>query len=122
MYLVGAPHPHKIDAQRLLESAIAARERIVTDVEVLQEILHRYGAIARPDAIQPAFDAVLGVIEAVYPIELADAERAKEVVLGNYGLSAREAIHVAVMEHHGVDQIMSFDAAFDHYPGIVRIG
>ena len=42
MYLVGADHPHKIDAQRLLERCIADRVRLVTDVEVLQEILHRY--------------------------------------------------------------------------------
>jgi hypothetical protein len=33
----------------------------VTDAEVLQEILHRYVAIDRRDAIQPAFDALLGV-------------------------------------------------------------
>ena len=121
MYLVGAPHPRKIDAQRLLESAIAAGERLVTNVEVLQEILHRYAAIGRPDAIQPAFDAALGVVESVYPIELVDAERAKDVVLGNYGLSARDAIHVAVMERYGVKRILSFDAAFDRFPGIERL-
>src|SRR5882724_11996869 len=62
MYLVGADHPHKADARRLLESAIGAGERLVTDAEVLQEILHRYGAIDRRDAIQAAFDAVLGVV------------------------------------------------------------
>ena len=31
MYLVGAAHPHKDDARRLLERAIAAGERLVTD-------------------------------------------------------------------------------------------
>lgn len=41
VYLVGAPHPHKADAQRLLERSIAERARLVTDAEVLQEILHR---------------------------------------------------------------------------------
>ena len=47
MYLVGAPHPHKIDAQRLLERLVAERQRLVTDAEVFQEILHRYVAIDR---------------------------------------------------------------------------
>jgi predicted nucleic acid-binding protein len=42
MYLVGAEHPHKIDAQRILEKCISDDERLVTDAEVLQEILHRY--------------------------------------------------------------------------------
>ena len=61
MYLVGASHPHKIAAQRMLEKLIRDRERLTTDAEVLQEILHRYVAIDRRDAIQPAFDALLGV-------------------------------------------------------------
>jgi predicted nucleic acid-binding protein len=54
MYLVGASHPHKSDAQRLLEKLVSERQRLVTDAEVLQEILHRYVAINRRDAIQPA--------------------------------------------------------------------
>jgi predicted nucleic acid-binding protein len=59
MYLIGASHPHKADAQRLLERLNGARERLVTDAEVMQEILHRYVAIDRRDAIQPAFDVLL---------------------------------------------------------------
>ena len=38
MYLVGAEHPHKVDARRLLERAVAEKRRLVTDAEVLQEI------------------------------------------------------------------------------------
>src|ERR1700730_12512664 len=45
MYLIGRPHPNKEGAQRLLEEAAIAGERLVTDVEVLQEILHRYDAL-----------------------------------------------------------------------------
>ena len=40
MYLVGAPHPRKADAQRLLENLISRRQRLLTDAEVLREILH----------------------------------------------------------------------------------
>jgi predicted nucleic acid-binding protein len=65
MYLVGAPHPHKADAHRLLEKLITDRQRLVTDAEVLREILHRYVAIDRRDAIQPAFDARLGIVDQV---------------------------------------------------------
>ena len=35
-------------------------------------------------------------------------------------LSARDALHVAVMQRHDVAVILSFDAAFDRIPGIVR--
>ena len=41
MYLVGAPHTHKTDSQRALERLISERQRLVTDAEVFQEILHR---------------------------------------------------------------------------------
>jgi predicted nucleic acid-binding protein len=121
MYLVGAPHPHKSDAQRLLEKLVSQRQRLVTDAEVLQEILHRYVAIDRRDAIQPAFDALLGVVDQVLAIAQADAERAKQIVMGNRHLSARDAVHLAVMEHHGIDRILSFDSGFDGFPGATRL-
>ncbi len=121
MYLVGAPHPHKADAQRLLERLVTEGERLVTDAEVLQEILHRCVAIDRRDAIQPTFDALLGVADEVFPIELADAEAAKGVVLGVNRLSARDAIHVAVMRRRGIERILTFDAGYDGVPGVTRL-
>ena len=122
MYLVGASHPHKIDAQRLLERFVAEGVRLVTDAEVLQEILHRFVAIRRPEAIQPAFDALLGVADVVFPVRDRDVLRAKEIVLGGDGLSARDAIHLAVMEAERVGRILSFDRGFDGYPGVTRLG
>jgi predicted nucleic acid-binding protein len=121
MYLVGAAHPHKLDAQALLESAIAAGERLITDAEVLQEICHRYVAIDRREAIQPAFDAILGLVDEVLPIDRAIAESAKDVVLRYPSLSARDALHVAVMHGHDVTRIMTFDRGFDILPSIERL-
>jgi len=121
MYLIGSPHPHKTDAQRLLEELIANRERLVTDAEVLQEILHRYVAIDRRDAIQPAFDALLGVIDEVLSVDLDAVERAKQIVLGYRQLSARDAVHLSVMEQNGIRQILSFDTGCDAFPGIARL-
>ena len=121
MYLVGAAHPHKVDAQRLLESALAAGERLVTDVEVLQELCHRYAAIGRRDAIQPAFDVTLQIVDDVLSIERLDVDAAKDIVLRYAALSARDALHVAVMRHHGIERIMTFDRGFDAIPGIERV-
>jgi hypothetical protein len=121
MYLVGAEHAHKLEAQRSLEKCITEGRRIVTDAEVLQEILHRYMAINRRDAIQPAFDAVLGIVDAVFPIEREDAEAARDILQGTQRLSARDALHVAIMRRYDVGTIMSFDSGFDGYPGLVRV-
>lgn len=121
MYLVGAQHSLKTDAQCLVERLISDRERLVTDAEVLQEILHRYVAIRRQDFIQRAFDSLLGITDQVFAIDRAAAERGKEIVLGHPRLSARDALHLAVMELQGVDRILSFDSGFDGYPGITRL-
>ncbi len=120
MYLVGAAHPHKADARQLLEAAIAAGERLITSAEVLQEILHRYVAIDRRDAIQPAFDALTGIVDEVIPIELADVERTRGFVQNASRLSARDALHAAVMTRQRIERIMTFDTAFDAVPGVSR--
>jgi hypothetical protein len=122
MYLVGADHPNKHAAQRLLERAVVDNEPLATDVEVLQEILHRFTAIARHDAIDPAFDAILGVIDVIHPIELDDVQRARRLLASRDRLSARDALHVAVMQRHEIVRIMSFDTGFDGIEGVERIG
>ena len=121
MYLVGKPHPHKTEAQVLLERMIALKQRLVTDVEVLQEILHRYVAINRRDAIAPAMKVTLDLVDNVFPVERADVLRAGEIVQNRALFSARDAVHIAIMERYGIDSIMSFDADFDRWPGLKRI-
>ena len=121
MYLVGRSHPLKAEAQRLLEAAVNSEQRLVTSAEGLQEILHRYTAIDRREAIQPAFDVLYEVVDEILPIGSAIVERAKSLVLGYPTLSARDAIHAAAMQEHGVTRIMSFDVGFDRLPGITRL-
>lgn len=121
MYLVGADHPLKSDAARVIDDLIVKGERLVTDVEVLQEILHRYSAIKRLDAVQPAFDAILDVVDEVLPVHLLDVEEAKTILLGRKGISARDALHVAVMKANQIQRIVSFDDGFDQVPGIERL-
>lgn len=121
MYLVGAPHPNTDAARRALELVISRGERMVTSAEVMQEILHRYGRIQRPDAIQPALDALLGVVDEVFPIDAADVQRAKDVMMGMSKVSARDALHVAVMKRHGITRVMSFDVGFDAVGWVERV-
>ncbi len=121
MYLVGAAHPNKLEAQKALESLIDQGEHFATDAEVLQEILHRYHAIGQPQAIQPAFEAVLGVVDTVFPVELEDAQDAKSILVSTAGISARDAIHIAIMNRRGIKTVLTFDKGFDGQPGITRL-
>ena len=121
MYLVGADHPHRERAQQLLRRLVTAREKLVTDVEVFQEILHRYTAIRRREAIDPAWQTLAGLVDDVFAIELTAVERARNLCAEMESLSARDALHVAVMEERGIEQILSFDTGFDAVPGVQRI-
>jgi hypothetical protein len=120
MYLVGAQHPNKHAARAALERAVAEGERLVTDAEVMQEILHRYTAINRPAAIDPALEALLGVVDEVIAIDRELVLAAGRLVARVAGLSARDAIHVAVMRQHGIDDILTFDTGFDIVTGLRR--
>jgi hypothetical protein len=41
--------------------------------------------------------------------------------MGHRRLSARDALHIAVMEQQRIERILSFDAGFDGFPGISRL-
>jgi uncharacterized protein len=122
MYLVGAPHPHKSDSQILVERLITHGERLVTGAEVFQEILHRCTAIGRREAIGPAaFRLMLDLADHVFAIQKRDVLRAGEIAQNPALLSARDALHIAVMEQRGISSVLSFDADFDRWPGLQRI-
>jgi predicted nucleic acid-binding protein len=110
-----------VGARLALEGCISRGERMVTSAEVLQEILHRYSAIKRLAMVQPAFDALLGVVDEVHPIEVEDVKRARDVMMGLARLSSRDALHVAVMQRYDIPRVMSFDAGFDAMKTIERV-
>jgi predicted nucleic acid-binding protein len=74
------------------------------------------------EAIAVALEAILLVVDDVLPIERRDVERAHRILLDDQRVTARDAIHIAVMLRHDVEQILSFDRGLDGIPGIVRVG
>ncbi len=61
------------------------------------------------------------MVDEVFSIEHSAVERAKQIVFAYQRLSARDAVHLAVMEQHGIEQILTFDSGFDGLPGITRL-
>jgi len=121
MYVVGAPHPNKDRVLALLAQLAGDGERLVTDVEVYQEILHRYTAIRRLDAIDVALASLDAIADEILPFGISEVRAAKALLDSVDGLSARDALHVAVMRRAGVHRILSFDQGFDLCPGIDRL-
>ncbi|WP_370327624.1 hypothetical protein [Euzebya sp.] len=54
MYLVGTDDERHLAAHHAVTAARDTGMALVTDAELYQEVLHRYTAIDRPEAIAPA--------------------------------------------------------------------
>ena len=113
MYLVGAPHPNKDRALAILTQLVRDGELFVTDVEVYQEILHRYTVIKRPDAIDAAFESLDAITDEVLAFAMPEIRAARALIDSTDGLAARDALHVAIMQQAGVNPILSYDDGFD---------
>lgn len=121
MYLVGADPDWRNEAYAVTMRMAERDESIVTSSEAFQEILHRYRAIDREELLQRAWDQALAIVDDVLPVTYDDVLHARGVQLARTGITARDALHVAVMERHGIKTIASFDAAFDRIPELERL-
>jgi len=121
MYLVGRPHRHKLDAQRAVERCLMNRDRLVTDAEAFQELVHRYLAVGRRRDLAPAFTVLRELVDEIFPVAFEDVEEARRIADSYQHLSARDSLHLAIMRRRGVTRILSFDRDFDGHPGIERI-
>jgi predicted nucleic acid-binding protein len=121
MYLVGREHPHKVDARYTLERLAAERRQLVTSCEIFQEVLHRYISIGRRDKVEPVFETLRRIVDEVLTVEEADVFAAKDLTHAHNRLSARDALHVAVMRRRQITEILSFDSGFDEVTGITRL-
>lgn len=120
MYVAGAEHPNRAPSLRFLARVQAGEVEACTSTEVLQEILHRYVRLERRDLARAVYDAFVELCPVVLPVTLADTDRAKVLIAGG-GVSARDAIHAAVMFGNDVHRIATFDTDFDRIPRIVRV-
>lgn len=119
MYVVGARHPNRERARDLLDQLIVSQTRLATDAEVYQEVLHRYSAIGRLEAIEPAYAVLDELADEVFPVGRGEVEAAKELVVA--GAGARDALHVATMRAHAVTRILTFDRGFDRFDHLERL-
>ena len=116
MYLVGGPHPNRDRIETFLRDHPA--ENYVTSAEVYQEIVHRYVGIDRREAIDDAFQVLDELVSSVFPIARDDVDAARRIASEQRVLSARDCLHLAVMERRGGRVAFTCDAAFGLRPGI----
>lgn len=123
MYAAGREHPFRAPCVAVLRRVTRQELETLTNVEVLQEIVRRYGALGEHQrGLHLALLAVDQVARQVLPVTLADMQRAFDLI-SRYGagIRSRDAVHAATMLNNRLTHIISTDTHFDAIEGITRI-
>ena len=121
MYSAGAEHPNKAPAVQFLKRVAAGETEATVDAEVLQEIIHRYRALNRWDEGRKVYEVARGLFPEVLAITGVVMDRAKQLVDEDSTVSARDAVHAAVVAVYRLEGICTFDGDFDRIRGCVRV-
>jgi predicted nucleic acid-binding protein len=121
MYVAGAEHANRGPALAFLAQVRDGSVEATTSTEVLQEILHRYTRLGRPEVAFEVYRLFVELCHDVLPVSLADTDLAVQLLTRHPGVSVRDALHAAVMQHHGLTWIATFDTGFDGFPNIKRL-
>lgn len=121
MYAAGAEHPLKEPCLVILRSIAGGELAAVTDVEVCQEILHRYTALGEREQALHVTRLFLKLVPEVLPIAKEDLLLGLEMHQRYPSLQARDSLHAAVMRNNDIRFIVSADRHFDQVEGIERI-
>jgi predicted nucleic acid-binding protein len=122
IYTIGQPHPLKPPSAHVIELVGRNPASFVTSAEVFQEVLHRAISLRIWDHVRPGFLEFLvlmnGRIESLEPRDVSNA-----ATLADFypRLSARDLVHLAVMQRLGCDRIVTADSGFDDVDGIERL-
>lgn len=121
MYVAGRDHPLREPSRRFLGRVQAGEMEGCTSTEVLQEILYRYAGLRRPDLAVEVYDLFVGLCSIVFPVTLADTDRARDLLRAGAATSIRDLVHAAVMLNNDVTMVASFDPGFDRVKGVERL-
>jgi uncharacterized protein len=121
MYANGSDHPLR-EACRSIMTRIGDGElEATTSSEVVQEILHRFVSLRRPEIGIAMVQLTMEVFAPVLPITHALMRRVPELAARYPSLSARDLVHVATCIHEGISEIITPDRGFDQVVELRRI-
>jgi len=114
MYAAGGTHPHKDPCLRFLTRVQRGEVQAVTSAEVLQEILHRSHRLGHSDVARRVYGLTVQLCSEVLPVTIADTDACVEL-LRDTEASVRDALHVAVMRHHDLQVVATYDTEFARF-------
>jgi predicted nucleic acid-binding protein len=121
MYAAGEEHPFRSPCVAVLDRISSGSVAAVTSSEVIQEIVHRYLSVRRPDMAIRVAELSMDLFAPVVPITHALMRRVPDLMARYPDLQARDLVHVATCIHEGIIEIVSTDRGFDQVAEIRRI-
>ena len=121
MYAAGAEHPNKAPALEILRRSANGDVQANIDAEVLQEIMHRYLLLNRWVDGKKVYELARKLFPEVLSITGDVMDRAKALADSDPTVTARDAVHAAVVGTYKLEGIYTFDVDFDKIPGCRRI-
>jgi predicted nucleic acid-binding protein len=121
IYAAGGEHEMREPCRRVMQVIDQRGIEAVTSTEVVQEIVHRFLAIRRPDIAEALARSTLDTFAPVLPITHALMRRLPDIAKRYPTLDARDIIHVATCVHEGITEIVSTDRGFDTVREVRRI-
>lgn len=122
IYAAGRAHPLKRPASRILAAVAERPDAFISDVEVIQELMHRYLALRIWDAGRAVVEQFLTLMEGrLEAVRVEDVRTASVLADDHPGIPARDLLHAAVMGRVGAGRIVSADRDFDRIAGVERL-
>lgn len=122
IYAAGRQHSLKAPCQEITRIVAAAPQVFASDAEVLQGLLHYYRSGNNWAMGRLVYDAFVRLAAGrICAVSDADVTLAATLV-GTYPrLSARDRIHLAVVQRTSATHIVTADRDFDGIPGLQRL-
>ena len=120
VYAYGRPHPYQESCRKIMDGLKLYPDDYAVDAEMLQELLHSYLERRQLERGVQTVEYLLTYIPSIIPITAAEIATAMRLLGETPNISARDAIHAAVVIGHGLEGIVSADRDFDRVAGLRR--
>ena len=120
IYAAGRPSKFQEPCQRLLRQIDSEKITLITNTEVLQEILYSFQKRKQIATGVEITEKIVATQIPVFPIQARDLRFAARLLSKHPTVSVRDCIHTATMHFFDIEYIYSYDKDFDLIPGIVR--
>ncbi len=120
VYAYGRPHPYQESCRKIMDDLKLYPDDYAVDAEMLQELLHSYLERRQFERGVQTVEYLLTYIPSIIPITAAEIATAMRLLGETPNISARDAIHAAVVIGHGLEGIVSADRDFDRVAGLRR--